>query len=165
MASEKQKAASRANGARSRGPVTSEGKLRARRSNVERGMLARTVVLEGESLPRFHALMTSLQEELKPETTIENLLIHKMAVAHWRLMRVWGMERSGASHALGESGPPESPDAPTRDALAFGKSAANLNEYEMRFDRQFTRALDRFERFRATRTRHVQQTKAPEVGQ
>jgi hypothetical protein len=165
MASEKQKAASRANGAKSRGPVTPEGKLRSRRNNIERGMLARTVVLEDESLPRFHALMTSLQEELKPETTIENLLIHKMAVAHWRLMRVWGMERSGASHALGESGPPESPDAPTRDALAFGKSAANLNEYEMRFDRQFTRALDRFERFRATRTRHVQQTKAPEVGQ
>jgi hypothetical protein len=162
MASEKQKAASRANGAKSRGPLTPEGKLRSARNNVERGMLARTVVLDGESLPRFHALMTSLQEELKPATAIENLLIHKMAVAHWRLMRVWGMERSGFSQ---ESAPPESPGTPACDALALEKSVAHLNEYEMRFDRQFTRALDRFERFRATRTQHVQQTKTPEVEQ
>jgi len=173
MASEKQKAASRANGARSRGPVTPEGKLRSARRplpriNSERGMLASTVVLDGESRPRFHALMTSLQEELKPETPIENLLIHKMAAAHWRLMRVWGMERSRASQGLRESGSPEAPelpDAPTRDALAFGKSGVHLNEYEMSFDRQFTRALDRFERFRATRTRHMQQTTTPEVHQ
>ncbi len=168
MASEKQKAASRANGARSRGPVTPEGKHKSSRRplaqrDVERGMLARTVVLDGESRPRFDALLTSLQEELKPGTPIENLLIHKMAVAHWRLMRVWGMERSGVSHAARESGPPESPDVPTCDVLAFGKSGVHRNEYEMRFDRQFTRALDHFERFRAARTRHVEQTKAPEV--
>jgi hypothetical protein len=75
------------------------------------------------------------------------------------------MERSGASHALQEFGPPQSPDAPTRDALAFGKSGTHLNEYEMRFDRQFTRALDRFERFRTTRTRYMEQTQAPEVQQ
>ena len=119
MASKKQKVASRANGARSR----------------------------VESLPRFRTLMTSLQEELKPETAIENLLIHKMAVSHWRLMRVWGMERSGLSNEVNVSGPP------------------HLNEYEMRFDRQFTRALDHFARFRATRTRHPQQTKTPEAPQ
>ena len=112
--------------------------------------------------------MTSLQEELKPETPIENLLLHKMAVAHWRLMRVWGMERSDLSNRINDAGAPESlqfTDAPTRDALAFGKSGADLNEYEMRFDRQFTRALDRFEKFRANRTRHLQQTKATEVQQ
>jgi len=168
MASEKQIAASRANGAKSRGPVTPEGRLRSSRSplcrsDVERAMLARTVVLDVESRPRFDALMTSLQAELKPETTIENLLIHKMAVSHWRLLRVWGMERSGFSTEVRGAGSPESLDAPTRDAMALAKSGAHLNEYEMRLDRQFTRALDHFERFRAARTRHVQQTNAPEV--
>ena len=77
-----------------------------------------------------------------------------MAAAHWRLMRTWGMERAGLSQ---ESGAP--------DPLAFDKSQCHLNEYEMRFDRQITRALDRFEKFRATRTQHVQQTKASEVHQ
>ena len=113
-------------------------------------MLARTVVLDVESRPRFDALMTSLQEELEPETTIENLLVHKMAVAHWRLLRIW------AWNAPASRRNPEPPGAP-----AFGKPEVHLNEHEMRFDRQFTRALDRFGRFRATRTRHVQQTKTP----
>ncbi len=156
MASEKQKAASRANGAKSRGPVTSEGRLRSSRSSIERGMLARTVVLDRESRPRFDALMTSLQAELRPEATTENPLIHKMTVSHWRLMRLWGMERSGFSNQVNDAGPPDA---------RGGKSVVHLNEYEMRFDRQFTRALDRFEKFRATRTRHLQQTKAPEVQQ
>jgi hypothetical protein len=101
MASKKQKVASRANGARSR----------------------------VESLPRFRTLMTSLQEELKPETAIENLAIHKMAVAHCHLTRVWGMERSGLSNEVNAAGSPKSPDAPTCDALAFGKSGVHLNEY------------------------------------
>jgi hypothetical protein len=109
--------------------------------------------------------VTSLHEELKPETAIENLLIHKMAVAHWRLLRAWGMERSGLSHEIHESRPPGPANIPIPGALTFGKSGNHLNEYEMRFDRQFTRALDRFERFRPARTRHVQQTKAPELQQ
>ncbi len=147
MPSERQKAASRANGAKSRGPVTPEGKLRSSRGNVEQGMLARTVVLDGESRHRFHALMTSLREELKPETAIENLLVHKMAVAHWRLLRVWGMEKA----AIGSQPP------------ASGIADKHVNIYEMRFDRQFTRALDRFEKFRAARTRQISETKATEV--
>jgi hypothetical protein len=167
MASEKQRAASRANGAKSRGPVTPEGRLSSARRplsriNSERGMLASTVVLDVESRPRFRALLTSLQEELKPETPIENLLIHKMAVAHWRLMRAWGMERSCANQGVHESEPPGSSGVPTSAAAIFRKSGLHLTEYEMRFDRQFTRNLDRYERFRATRTRHVQQTKAEE---
>jgi hypothetical protein len=154
MASEKQKAAARANGAKSRGPVTPEGKRKSSRgrlsqTDAERGMLARTVVLDSESRPRFDTLITSLQAELKPETTIENLLIYKMAAAHWRLLRVWGMERTVLSNEVNGAVPAGIP----------------FNEYEMRFDRQFTRALDRFEKFRATRSRHVQQTKTPEVKQ
>ncbi len=147
MPSERQKAASRANGAKSRGPVTPEGKLRSSRSNVEQGMLARTVVLDGESRNRFHALMTSLREELKPETAIENLLVHKMAVAHWRLLRVWGMEKA----AIGSQPP------------ASGIADQHVNVHEMRFDRQFTRALDRLEKFRATRTRQAMENKKPEI--
>ena len=147
MPSEEQKAASRANGARSRGPLTPEGKLRSSRSNVERALLVRTVVLESESRERFHALMTSLQEELKPETAIENLLVHKMAVAHWRLMRAWGLEKAGIG-----ARPP-----------ANGIADKHVNVHEMRLDRQFTRALDRFEKFRAARTRQVPESKEPEA--
>jgi hypothetical protein len=158
MPSDKQIAASRANGAKSRGPVTPAGKQRSSRGSVET-MLARAVVLDGESRERFHALLISIRDELQPQTAIENLLTHKMAIAHWRLMRVWGMEKAG----IAASGDSCNADPAARDRQALGKSGAHLNEYEMRFDRQFTRALDRFERFRAARTRQLQQTRTPEV--
>ena len=160
MASEKQKAASRANGAKSRGPVTSAGKLRSARNNVERGLLARTVVLDGESLPRFHALMTSLQEELKPETTIENLLIHKMAAAHWRLMRVWILENSAVSHEIRKQAVANAlENMPTQAALAYRTLSDEsrwldvFSRYEVRFDRQLSRAIQRFNEVRAARKR------------
>jgi hypothetical protein len=168
MASDKKIAAARANGARSRGPVTTEGKRRSSRANVEVALLARTIVLDAESPQRFHALIVSLEDELQPETAIENLLIQKMAVAHWRLMRVWAMERARIAY---DAAPPETyatdgtpigpyiDDPPTRDAIAFAKSNGHMSEYEMRCDRQFTRALDRFEKIRATRSQQVLQSK------
>jgi hypothetical protein len=155
MPTHKQIAASRANGAKSRGPVTAEGKRRAAQSNTDRAMLARTVLLSGESRERFDSLLTSLHEELRPQSVIETMLIHKMTVAHWRLMRAWAMESARIAHEAD----PQVEDPPTRDALAFGKAKANMSEYEMRCDRQFTRALNHFEKFRAVRTRQIDQNK------
>ena len=153
MATDKQIAASRANGAKSRGPVTPEGKRNSSRKNQQHSLLARAVVLEGESRSRFNALLSSFIDELHPETVIENLLVRKMAVAHWRQMRVWEMEKAGLAHGARSvaDNAAENQDPATRDAIAFRASGAQMNEAEMRFDRQFTRALDRLERFRASR--------------
>jgi hypothetical protein len=122
MRSSKQIEASRLNGAKSHGPVTEEGKRNSARSNWQRGLLARTVVLESESRDRFTRLYDSLVEEIQPNTTIETLLVQKMAVAQWRQMRLWGIEKSD---------PAEGPSI-----------------WEARFDRQFDRALGTFERLR-----------------
>ncbi|MES1262642.1 MAG: hypothetical protein ABUS49_12990 [Acidobacteriota bacterium] len=153
MASDKQIAASRANGAKSRGPVTPEGKRRSSRKSLHDALIARVVVLEAESRERFNALLVSLQQELQPETAIENLLVQKMAVAHWRQMRVWGMEKAGIAHDARTVGvqSAEIQDPATRDAIAFRVSSTRIGDSEMRFDRQFSRALDRFEKFRAAR--------------
>jgi hypothetical protein len=86
-----------------------------------------------------------------------------MAVAHWRLLRVWGMEKATLSRRHEDIDVPEPEDAAARDALVLGRSKIHMNEYEMSFDRQFTRALHEFEKFRAARTRQIQQTKVPEV--
>jgi hypothetical protein len=84
-------------------------------------MLARAVVLDGESRKRFNALVDTLNESLKPQTSIDHLLIGKMAAAHWRQIRLWNLERQG------EQLP---------------------GDHEMRLDRQFFRTLDRYMRFR-----------------
>jgi hypothetical protein len=45
---EKQSAASRANGKKSRGPLTAEGKINSALNSTVHGLLARTIVLEGD---------------------------------------------------------------------------------------------------------------------
>jgi len=51
--SEKEKGRSRANGAKSRGPVTPEGKARACRNNTRHGLLSRDMMLTTESTEAF----------------------------------------------------------------------------------------------------------------
>jgi len=121
MRTPKQIAASRANGALSRGPTTPEGKAKAARNNNRHGLLAKAVVLEGESEALFNELVDKLNESFKPESQIDHLLVGKMAAAHWRQIRIWELERAGEP---------------------------NLNDFEMRLDRQFFRTLDRYVRLR-----------------
>jgi len=50
--------ASRANGARARGPVTPEGKRRSSQNAISHGLLARSIVLENESPEAFETLFS-----------------------------------------------------------------------------------------------------------
>jgi hypothetical protein len=137
MRSEKQIEASRLNGAKSRGPVTPEGKRNSANTNWCRGMLARSVVLDGESRTRFDELHRSLTEELQPVTAIETMLVQKMVVAQWRQMRLWTMEKAGME----------------KDSANFERSSL----FESRYDRQFDRALATLERLREKNPRRSQQ--------
>ena len=130
---EKQLEAARANGAKTRGPISPEGKRNSSRNALRHGLLARTVVFPDESRERFAALLKAFCDELQPETPIEDLCAQKMAVSHWRQERLWNREKANASQATGQQ------DAPL------------MNLHEMRLDRQFGRALDRFMKYRELR--------------
>ena len=71
MSSERRIQASRANGALSRGPVTSQGKLNSSRSSTRHGILAQTIVLDSESKTRFEELLASYITEFQPRTPAE----------------------------------------------------------------------------------------------
>ena len=157
MSTERQQQASRTNGSKSRGPVTPEGKLASSRNAITHGMLSGTVVLKGESTDRFLGLLTALLEEFQPQTPFEESLIESMAVARWRQMRIWGMEKAAMEHEMRRQGeipnsialdPAE--DAATRAAIAFrtlsddSRSLELINRYESRYDRQYLRAHRRF---------------------
>ena len=160
MSSERRSAANRANASKSTGPTTPAGKQKASRNSLRHGILARTIVLHGESLKRFNALLTALTEELQPQTGIESALVENMAVARWRQMRLWGMEKAGISYEIQrqESAPGTQDvlqcDSPTRAALAFrtlsdqSRSLELMNRYEARYDRQYGRALERLMQLR-----------------
>ncbi len=141
MASEKQSAASRANGAKSRGPTTPAGKQKSSRNSLRHGMLARTIVLDGESRDRFNQLHNALTSELNPANTIETQLVREMAIAHWRQMRSWNLGTASISMEVNKQ--PVIVDS-------------TINQFEMRYDRQFSRALDRLNAYRAAHTKNVE---------
>ena len=129
----------RRNGAKSRGPVTPEGKRRVGRN----GLLSRTVVLDSESSPRFRHLLGRLRREFQPHDMMETSLIESMAVAHWRHMRIWGAQKAGIARAVESSAATlsgEDPAASVATALnqpLFGSLARD----ESRLDRQFQSAI------------------------
>src|SRR5215831_14614627 len=83
----------RANGARSRGPVTPEGKQKSSRNATRHGLFTTTLVLEGESKERFEKLLASLTSEWRPRNATETALVETMAAARWRYLRVLAMRK------------------------------------------------------------------------
>src|SRR5580658_9489984 len=88
------KRASAANSANSTGPVTPEGIARSSRNATRHGLLSDSMVLDGESDARFCALLNTLENELQPAPGIESIQTEVMAVAHWRRMRLWSLEKA-----------------------------------------------------------------------
>ena len=169
MPSKLQSEAARRNGAKSRGPITPEGQLASAQSNLKHGLLAEAVTIDGECTERFTALHTSLFERLQPEGPIELALVENMVMCRWRQMRLWVMEKSALNHEMRkQAGATQAEDKPTRAALAYRaltdetRSLDNLSRYETRFDRQFSRALQRFNELRAipSQKARAEETKA-----
>src|SRR6266446_1209579 len=98
MRSQKQNEASRINGARSRGPVSEQGKQNSARNAVRHGLLAGTVVLKEESHQRFLDLLKDFMYEFQPTTATQVTLIETMTVARWRQIRVWSAQKNAIDH-------------------------------------------------------------------
>ena len=86
-------AASRRNGAKSRGPKTPAGKARSARNALRHGMRAlQYVVLPDEDAVQFQTLERALLDELAPAGALQLVLARRVAVAAWRLARADRME-------------------------------------------------------------------------
>ena len=166
MSTERQIQASRANGAKSRGPVTPEGKRASSCNAITHGMLSDAVVLKDESPDLFSALLQSLLDELQPQTGIEASLVENMAVARWRQMRIWNLETVSMEDEMQKQSEQfnASEDPATRMARAFrtlsddSRSLELINRYEARYDRQHLRAHRCFLELRDRLLRSEQET-------
>ena len=76
--------AARANGAKSRGPKTAEGKLTTSRNAIRHGLTARTVVLQNESEDQYLADLRDYLDYFRPEGKPETDLVHQLAASKWR---------------------------------------------------------------------------------
>jgi hypothetical protein len=135
--------ASRANGARSRGPKTPEGKSRSSYNATRHGLLSNCVVLATESREAFETLLNQYVERFGPLDEIEFDMIEEMASCYWRLRRGWAIETELLNSGI-EKQPPGSELARLATSfseLAVSPQLALLNRYESRLNRMYQRAL------------------------
>ena len=94
-------AASRINGAKSRGPTTPEGKARSAQNALKHGLRAQKhVLLPGEDAAAFEALEAALMEELAPEGALQTVLARRVVAASWRLERAERIEAELFAHQM-----------------------------------------------------------------
>ncbi len=149
---EKQIQAARANGAKSRGPKTAQGKLASSRNATTHGLTARTVVLHNESEAQFEADLRAYLDHFRPQTKPETDLVHQLAAAQWRLNRYIAIEAALLENKMGDQAEwlddkYEALPEPNRLAIAFESlsgpngSLALLNRYQARLQREYQRTL------------------------
>lgn len=93
----------RGNGAKSHGPVTAEGKQASSLNALRHAFLAKTIVLNNESQPRFENFFQSHIDHLQPVGDMELDLDEEMTVAKWQQRGGWAVhtatldQRNGCS--------------------------------------------------------------------
>ena len=158
MRSESQNTASRANGAKSRGPVTPAGRLASACNRLDHGMLADAIVIEGEEPDRLAALSEAFHRQLQPRDEVELAYVENMIMCRWRQIRLWELESANMGYEIRKHAQiHESETKRTRAALAFrslsdeSRSLELMNRYETRFARQFIRSHQCLLNLRANR--------------
>ena len=163
--SEAQIVASRANGAKSRGPKTAEGKSISAMNAIRHGCLAKLTLMEGEDEHCFMQLSANLIHAFHPTDEHECNLVETMLISMWRRSRALAMETAGMSLVvLKQSGI----TSPTPDPLnphdiysiAFKGFITNpaesqalelLHRYEARHTRAYERASKSLDAYRKAR--------------
>jgi hypothetical protein len=161
VVSEKRAAASRANGAKSRGPVTAQGRANSSRNRLRHGLRAQTASVDRESADRLTALLASYEREFQPRSDMERKLVETMALAAWRRTCLWKLETVEISREVRRL-ELLTPDKTSIALVAFafenlsgdGGPLNLINRLESRCDRHYDRAFDRLAALR-TRGSHL----------
>lgn len=138
--SEPQRLASRLNGARSRGPVTAEGRARASRNAFRHGLRAATLLAPGEDPAAFEALVDGLRTEYAPADATRELLVERLAATLWKLRRC---DRLEAELAACPPRPPAGRVYPDGTPVLLTRSAelSVLSAHAARLERALHRLL------------------------
>src|SRR5881628_3213748 len=156
MATQPQIEANRANAQKSTGPKTPEGRDAVRLNGLKHGLTVSTLVLKGESESDFESLLDSFEAEHRPSTPTEEALVRQMAMAQWRLRRLYHVEAGFFTARLHDLRrdfkTPQFADrlaTIVRDDCRNANALVNLSRYEARLERAFYRALQELQRLRA----------------
>src|SRR6266481_1268940 len=139
----------RANGAKSRGPTTAEGKEKSSRNAIKHGLTAGNgnILLDCEDPGQFDEVLNKLLGIHQPANPAETDLVEEMVAARWRTRRMWTIE-TGLLNAeiLTQQTKTDTPDPNIHLTMAFrsltddSRSLALANRYEARLQRLYDRA-------------------------
>ena len=102
MSSKRKIDSARANGAKSQGPVTEEGRKRSSMNAFKYGLTARTVVLPNENGDEYTGLLDSYIQDLHPTGTVEMDLVTEMVNVKWRQRRLYNTEADLYEQEMGK---------------------------------------------------------------
>ncbi len=148
-----QAATARANGAKSNGPITAEGKARSGENSLKHGLTSGRVVLPHESQEAYDKLEASLINRFKPADDLESELVQEMAAARWRLRRIEAMEAALFKKAIKqheEAGTPDALDIAYAE-VAESKSYRMLVRHSSQLRRAFEKAWKELQLIQADR--------------
>jgi hypothetical protein len=146
MSSKRKIIASRANGAKSHGPTTPDGKKRSSQNAIQHGLLAQCLLLTGEDAKNFDILIQNHQRRFQPVDGIEFGLIEEMCAAYWRLHRVWTIETFTLNQQIATqpAGSPVLRVVGASSELAALPGTALMQRYETRLQNMYARAIRTF---------------------
>ncbi len=161
MPSPRKSAAARANGAKSKGPVTPNGKARSSRNAIQHGLNSAVVVLPQESRAAFDHLRAAYMDRFHPADQVEADLVETLASARWRLNRLVAIESKLFEKELVLQNREISKnfteiDDEAKLACVFdhcaseGKSLAMLLRYEGQLNRTYDRAFKQLQILQST---------------
>jgi hypothetical protein len=146
---------SRLNGAKSRGPVTPEGRAKSSLNAASHGLTAKTLILRNENEAHFLEIMNAYFDYLQPSNQIEVDLISEMVAARWRLRRVWRYETALLDIEMDAQASDfekrfQTYDEDMRGGLAFAtlvdksRGLANTIRFDIHLSRTYRKSLDEF---------------------
>src|SRR5713226_1910516 len=151
----------RANGAKSHGPITEEGRKKSSMNAITHGLNARTPVLPNENYDEHDALLHSYVQDLQPVGTAEMAAVIDMVDAKWRQRRLLNIEAEMFQRQIEKQ--KKEVDAAYESyneviehtfafrALSESRGLAMVSQMESRFKRDYSRALSDLLRLRRLR--------------
>ncbi len=148
--------ANRRNAKKSTGPRSAAGKAKSSRNAVKHGLLAGRIVLADnaeEDPQQFDLLLDGLRDDYQPQSTIETMLVERLAASFWRLRRAYRFEvetitQANRPNPLADALDELSSLPPVKRGeriLPSPHSLDRLIRYETMIDRELLRTLRQLE--------------------
>ena len=170
MTSELKSETSRANGAKSRGPKTAEGREKSSRNSLDHGFTAKkTILLACENQEQFQKMRSDYAATYQPGSAVEEDLVSEMVACRWRMQRLRLIETALIDSEMDRDLPGgETPEDPgCQLAFAFrrlvdeSRAISLASRYESRLHRIHERTHRTLRELQESRKQHSAEPQAP----